>query len=78
MRLHIASDPYLIRACEAKRRYVTEMGARSVGRTRLRQEPDLPRLWPYPCAHCKGWHLTRTPNRDLPITARDLREGVSA
>lgn len=72
-----ADSPHLVAACARKNRYDTERKARRVGQSRLGQ-PDaiVDRLWAYPCACCRGWHLTRMEGRGVAITATEAWEGV--
>lgn len=80
--LHYAGNPLDKHCCSRKRKYETEIKARHVGREVLAQRhiekvkaPD--RLFPYPCANCRQWHLTKQPQpRTLPMTRVWLIEGV--
>lgn len=80
MTLQPAVDAYLIAACDRKGRYVSEQYARMVARDRLRAgDAGADRLWPYACAHCRGWHLTKRPNPGMTaVTARERWEGIAA
>lgn len=70
------------RACDEKYRHKTEGAARHSGRDAIqRGGPDFsPRLYPYACMRCRGWHLTKRvdgANRaTTAITARELYEGM--
>lgn len=65
-------------ACERKCKYHTEAKAREVGQKSLREDKNAPpRLWPYPCANCRKWHLTKQAQPHiLPLTRVWLIEGV--
>ena len=65
-------------ACERKAKYHKEAKAREVGQKSLREDKNAPpRLWPYPCANCRKWHLTKQPQGDtLAITRTWLKEGL--
>lgn len=80
--LHYAGNPKDQVSCKRKEHYSTEALARTVGRRVLAEKhqqrkwaPD--RLYPYPCAICRRWHLTKQPQpRTLPMTRVWLIEGV--
>lgn len=65
--------------CEAKVAYRSERNARSAGRTSLRSGrlPVGARLYVYACRKCHCWHLTRSKNSRVAITAEAMWEGVS-
>lgn len=64
--------------CVGKSRYPFEARAREVGQQQLQAgSARADRLFTYPCAACRGWHLTRRPNADGAITATALREDAS-
>lgn len=67
----------MLAACDRKSRYGSEQQAREVGQRVLRADKSYPvRLWPYPCYHCCGWHLTKRDQSGLAITRDWLYEGV--
>lgn len=80
--LHYAGNPLDKHSCSRKRKYETEIKARHVGREVLAQRhvervkaPE--RLFPYPCANCRQWHLTKQVQpHTLPLTRVWLIEGV--
>lgn len=43
--------------CLKKRRFPDELTARAAAMWSIASS-DVKRLWVYPCALCKGWHLT--------------------
>jgi hypothetical protein len=47
--------------CERKQRYSDEFGARAAGQ--VFGEKNQVRLFVYPCRLCRGWHLTKRPQR---------------
>lgn len=49
------------RGCENKQRYSDEFGARAAGL--LYQKKNTVKLYLYPCDLCRGWHLTKRPQR---------------
>jgi len=58
--------------CETKRRYADEFAARAAAMESLElHPPESGALWIYPCALCRGWHLTRRNNG----TARKIIPG---
>lgn len=71
-----ASDPSRGPVCDRKAIYQSEARARLVGQNRLRETPDVDRLWPYACARCRYWHLTSMEQPGAAITARQQREGM--
>lgn len=74
-----ADNPFLIAACERKARYPSEQAARRVAHDRLRASVGTARrLWVYPCASCRGWHLTSRENTTVAVTAFEQYEGVGA
>ena len=64
----------VIWSCLSKVRFPDEYVARA--RTAQILEAggaDRPELWVYPCDHCRGWHMTKRPQRDrASVTAGDL------
>lgn len=67
----------IVSACKRKRWYSEEIIARKVGQGALRAGvAQGDRLWPYACAACRGWHLTKKPQKwTLPVTKDQLTEG---
>lgn len=51
----------IARSCTSKARYSDEYGARAAGL--LYQEWTGTKLYLYPCSECRGWHLTKQPQR---------------
>lgn len=49
--------------CGGKRRYASPEVARSVGLENMTLNPELS-LWMYQCPDCRGWHHTRSAQRD--------------
>lgn len=47
--------------CERKQRYSDEFGARAAGQ--VFSELHSVKLYVYPCKLCRGWHLTKRPQR---------------
>lgn len=78
-RLRTSADYSIAAACERKRWFSEEIIARKVGQGALRAEvANTDRLWPYACASCRGWHLTKHPQKwTLPITSAQLTEGIA-
>lgn len=80
--LHYAGNPKDRMSCKRKNRYETEAQARNVGRRVLSDNhreriPAPERLYPYPCANCRKWHLTKQAQpHTLPLTRVWLIEGV--
>lgn len=80
--LHYAGNPKDRATCKRKSKYPSETQARVVGRRVLtekhqQREAAPERLYPYPCAQCRWWHLTKTPApHTLPLTRVWLIEGV--
>lgn len=52
------------KACESKKRYTCRGDAEEA--IRLCAEHGTTGLHSYRCPHCKGWHLTSKPMRDMP------------
>jgi len=52
----------IARGCESKMRYCDEATARAMGRTQT--EMSGYQIYVYPCKICRGWHLTKQPQRD--------------
>lgn len=48
-------------SCERKQRYPDELTARAAGR--MFSEKEGYPLWLYPCRVCRGWHLTKLPQK---------------
>lgn len=59
-----------IRMCTSKRRYSDELAARAGGMISLEiQDTGYSKLWPYKCAICRGWHLSKKVRHGVaPIT----------
>jgi len=80
--LHYVGNPLDKHSCSRKRKYETEISARHVGRQvlseRHKERVKAPeRLFPYPCAQCRKWHLTKQVQpHTLPLTRVWLIEGV--
>ena len=70
------SDPALASSCARKDRYHSEQFARQVGQQCLRREEGLACLYVYPCAACRGWHLTRKPNAHGAVTRAATHEAL--
>lgn len=67
----------LIRACNEKAWYGSEAAARQIARDRLELNNDDRRLWPYPCAVCRQWHLTHSEQSNtVAVTRRERWEGA--
>lgn len=49
------------RGCESKQRYSDEFGVRAAGL--VYQAKAKFKLYIYPCTVCRGWHLTKRPQR---------------
>lgn len=49
------------RGCENKLRYSDEFGARAAGL--LDQQKYGEKMYLYPCDLCRGWHLTKRPQK---------------
>lgn len=67
----------IVAACDRKRRFSTETIARKVAQGALRAGvATVDRFWPYACARCRQWHLTKKPQKwTLPVTKDQLTEG---
>lgn len=52
----------ILRGCEGKRRYPDEFVVRGVGQ--ILQVENSVKLYMYPCKLCRGWHLTKTKQRN--------------
>lgn len=68
--------------CPNMARYEAERHARQAGQVLLAAggrpgHPPTDRLWPFACAHCRGWHLTRIAGRSAAITATAMFEGIA-
>lgn len=76
LRRHIRE---MTRSCPAKRSYGCETAVRSAARYAIQSgRQNCPaRLWVYPCASCRGWHMTKRANRDPAVTAGQMREGIA-
>lgn len=60
--------------CAKKHRDSDEVTARARAASRLAEpECNVDKLWPYPCKHCHGWHLT---SRKQPKTAAVTRDST--
>lgn len=51
----------ITKSCEKKQRYPDEFTARAAGM--IDQEKYQVKMYMYPCGICKGWHLTKAPQR---------------
>lgn len=51
-----------LKGCESKNRYSDEFGCRAAGQS-LEKKNKTP-LYMYPCGLCRGWHLTKSVQRD--------------
>lgn len=51
-----------MRRCTGKRRWSDELSA-CAGALDAVERHREERLWVYQCPHCRGWHLTRSPQR---------------
>lgn len=51
----------IVSGCERKQRYSDEFGARAAGQ--VFGERSQIKLYVYPCKLCRGWHLTKRPQR---------------
>ena len=85
MRAYFGGSPFVTtpdrdRACTNKKRYTSERLAREKGHKAIRENAETmsPRLWPYPRAYCRGWHLSSHAASDtVAITGRELHEGIA-
>lgn len=63
--------------CIAKRRFSDEPAARVGAQFAINTYQLVDRLYVYHCAECRGWHMTRRPQRHSPpISANDLYFGI--
>lgn len=60
-----------VRTCESKIRFADELTARAATMAYLESHRDVPKLFLYPCPHCRGWHRTSKRHQDFYLVTAD-------